>query len=230
MLSIDHISDIEIYSDQWKLERIGRFTSSKIAALMAQKPMTEGAITYIDQKASEFITKQTMAEDEVFEDENTAWGNQYENEALQVFGSIKKLQYLVTQKMIYDPKTRFSSTPDALWIIDSSVLKENHYNVASVEAKCPRKYARFLLLWRCATPADLKKESKTYYWQVLDQMDNCNAALGYFIAYHPLFPKGKNARIIEFRKIDLWDDFKLLQQRKKMALERFNEIIAEFIG
>lgn len=231
MLHKDHISDIQIYSDDWKKFRVGKFTSSKMVELMAEKELSIGALSYIDQKVGEYITGQNIAsedEDEL-EDENTVWGLQYEPEALQVFANTKKIKYLAVQKMIHAPGSRFSSTPDALHIINSSILQEDCYNVASVEVKCPRKYPRFMPLYRCSTPEDLKKHSKKYYYQVLDQMDNCGSAIGYFACYHPLFPVGKNMKIIEFKKIDLWDDFLKLKQRKDIALNKFNEVLAEFM-
>lgn len=229
MLSIDWISNIEIYTDEWKKHRLGKFTSSSIHNLMAEKPMSSGAVTYVDQKACEIVTGHTTeTDDDEVENEHTAWGIMNEPLALKEFSSVKKIQFLVTQKMIYKPNTRFSSTPDGLWIIDSSVFKEGYYNVASVEVKCPNKFARYLSLYRCNTPYDLKKVEKKYFYQVIDQMDNCDASLGYFAAFHPMFPKGKNIKIIEFRKIDLWDDFRLLSERKRLAEQRLNEVIAEF--
>jgi len=59
-------------------------------------------------------------------------------------------------------------------------------------------------------------------------MDNCGSAVGYLAFYHPLFPKEANMRIIEFEKIKLWDDFKLLKERKLIAVQKFNEIITQF--
>lgn len=229
MLHKSFISHIEIYSDEWNKMRLGRFTSSRIHALMGEKPFQAGAMSYIHQKAGEHITGQTLAEEDVIiEDENTTWGLQTEPEALRQFGIFKKLQYLVVQKLIFDPNGQTSSTPDALWIIDSSVLQEDCYNVATVEVKCPRKYHRFFPMFACKTPEDLKRAYSTYYWQVIDQMHTCNAALGYFVCFHPLFPAGNNFRCIEFRKIDLWDDFAKLQQRKLLAIQKLNEILSEF--
>lgn len=230
MLPKDYITNIDIYSDQWKTFRVGKFTSSKIVALAAEKELSSGALSYIDQKVGEFVTGQTLSEeDDELEDENTVWGNQYEPESLKVFAARMKIKFLVTQKLIHKPGSRFSSTPDGIHIISSSATKEDHYNVATVEGKCPRKYPRFLELYRCKTPLDLRKVSKKYFFQVLDQMDNCCSPLGYFYCYHPLFPKEKNINIIEFRKIDLWDDFKMLQDRKVSALRRFNEVLSQFI-
>lgn len=229
MLHKSHISSIEIYSDAWHQLRIGKFTSSKIVALMGEKPFTTGAMTYIHQKSGEFITGQSVAEeDEIIEDENTVWGIQNEPIALNKFGVLKKIKYLVTQKVIHPPNGRVSSTPDALWIIDSSVIKEDCYNVATVEVKCPRKYHTFIPLFACSTPAELKRHSSKYYWQVIDQMLVCHAPVGYFVCYHPLFPEGSNLKVIQFLKIDLWNEFSLLEQRKEGAIQKSNDIISLF--
>lgn len=230
MLHKSWISNIEIYSDEWNLIRLGKFTSSKMHNLTTDKPLTEDGVAYINQKVGEAITGQTIAgDDDKLENEHTVWGIQYEPKALQEFGQIKKLKYLVVGKMIHEPGSRFSSTPDAIWVINSSISKEDHYNVATVEVKCPSTYNRYIPLYRCQTPKELKKKHKSYYWQVLDQMHNCCASIGYFVVYHPLFPAGSNIKVIEFRKIDLWDDFALLEQRKKQALELFNQIYSEFV-
>lgn len=230
MLHKSHISNVKIYSPEWDALRLGKLTSSRISVLMGDKPFTTGAMSYIQQKAGECITGQTLAEDEgPIEDENTVWGMQMEPEALNLFGITKKIKYLVTQKVIYQPGGRTSSTPDALWIIDSSVFKEDCYNVATVEVKCPRKYHRFFPLFACNTPADLKKSYGSYFWQVIDQMSTCQASLGYFACYHPLFPPGRNMKIIEFRKIDLWEDFSKLEQRKESAVQKLIELVSDFM-
>lgn len=230
MLKVSHISDIFIYSSEWDIARLGRFTSSRWNTQMGEKPLEKGAMTYIYHKAGEEITGKTTAEDDVIEDENTEWGKEHEPAAIREFGKNKNIDFLVTQKMIFDPEGRFSSTPDAIWIHGKSVLKANEYNVSTLEVKCPRKYHRFIPLYRCKTPEALKAFNKIYYWQVLDQMYNCDSAVGYFACYHPLFPEGKNLSIIEFRKIELWDDFKLMKQRKQIALETFEEIRNDFMG
>ena len=229
MLKVSHISNIQIYTEEWDRARIGRATSSKISNLMGEKFTTNDCVAYVYQKAGEIITnKSTATEDDIIEDENTAWGREHEPAAIRRFGNLKGIQFLVTQKMIMNEDTRFSSTPDAIWIHGASVLKEGEYNVSTLEVKCPRKYPRYIPLWKCKTPEELKKFSRNYYWQVLDQMDNADAAVGYFACYHPLFPTETNMRIIEFRKIDLWPEFKLLKERKALYIKFLEEIKAEF--
>lgn len=229
MLKKAHISNIQIYSEDWDRARCGRGTSSNISNIMGEKFTTQDCVSYVYQKAGELITgKSTAVEDDVIEDENTAWGREFEPAAIRRFGEIKGIEFLVTQKLIMNPDALFSSTPDAIWIHGQSLLKDDEYHVSTLEVKCPRKYPRYIPLWKCQTPADLKKFSKKYFWQVIDQMDNTDAAVGYFACYHPLFPVKTNMRIIEFKKIDLWPDFTLLKQRKALFVKHIEEIREEF--
>jgi hypothetical protein len=228
MLKKDHISKAVIYSDEWQLIRRGKFTSSKISCLMSEKGLGAGAFSYIDQKLGELMTGHVVEEEEQVEDENTAWGNQYEPQAIAAFHERNKVQYLVTQRLIHAPDTHFSSTPDAIWVHGLST-NEVEYNVSTLEVKCPRKFHRYNKLYRCLTPQNLLKTDPRYFWQVLDQMDNCDSAVGYFAVYHPLYPADCNFRQIQFKKLELWDEFKRLRQRKQEAVALLQKWMGEFI-
>lgn len=232
MLKRSHISNIQIYTQEWDDIRKGRFTSSKIAELMGDAAITKTAgMGYIYQKAGEKITNKSMAdEDEVIEDENTSWGRDNEAAAIKKFGFLKGIQYLVTQKIILDVNSNESSTPDAIWIHGQSVLKDDEYNVSTLEVKCPRKFNRFIPLWECETTEQLRSFSKKYYWQVLHQMRICDSAIGYFACFHPLFPDATNMRIIQFNKIDLWDDFKKMNDRITQANRIYEGLRTKFSG
>lgn len=229
MLKKDHITNAVIYSDEWQMMRRGKFTSSKIHCLMGDKGITDGGLTYIDQKLGEEMTGHSVSDEDDLEDENTAWGNMYEPKAIEIFHIKNNVQFLVTQKLIHAANTRFSSTPDAIWV-HGEASNQLEYNVSTLEVKCPRKFHRFNKLFRCKTPTDLYKVDKKYFWQVIDQMDNCDSAVGYFGVYHPLYPEGCNWRQIQFKKIDLWDDFKKLKIRKTEAVNKLIEYKSAFIN
>jgi hypothetical protein len=107
MLKKSHISNIEIYTDEWDKARLGRFTSSRISMLMGDKFSTNDCIGYIYHKVGEIITmKSTATEDDVIEDENTSWGRENEPAAIRKFGQKMGIEFLVTQKMILDPETQ----------------------------------------------------------------------------------------------------------------------------
>jgi hypothetical protein len=229
MLLKSNISHVMIYTDEWDKVRTGRFTSSKISALLGDKPFTSGALSYIDQKVGEELTGICVSAEEQIDDENTEWGKEYEPMAIRRFSKIMGIEYLVTQRVIFNPDRRFSSTPDGIWVHNES-LNKLEYNVSTLEVKCPRKFTRYNPLFRCKTPHDVRRYSASYFWQTIDQMDNCDSAEGYFAAFHPLYPEGSNMRIIKFEKMNLWEEFRLLKQRKKLAEEKFNEFILEFRG
>lgn len=218
MLDKRAITKVHIHSEEWFKERLGKFTASEIHYLMGDKQWSEGALSYIYLKVGEDVSGLPCRDD--VDTNTTRHGNLYEPEALKLFAEDKGLKFLVTQCLVSPPDSRFSSTPDGLIIKGET---DTHYNVETVEVKCPYSYDAYIRLFLCNTPEDVKKEEKKYYWQVLDQMDNCGALRGYLVVYQPAFRAGSK-KIIEFRKIDLLKEFDFLQGRKKAAEIKFNEI------
>jgi hypothetical protein len=214
MLKKSCITNIEIFSPEWFNFRLGRLTSSNIYTLING---TTGAYSYVYSKVGEELSGISIQQE--YDTDGMRHGNQYEVEGLIKFGKHMGIEYMVTQKLIGDPGEKFSSTPDAL-IIKNQSVDGLCYNVSTVEIKCPLTYNAFVGLALCDTPGDLKSESKQYYWQVIDQMDVCDALVGYFVCYHPNFKSGK-MNVIEFRKINLMEDFKILKRQKQWALDLF---------
>ena len=229
MLKKSHITSIEIYSPEWHQYRLGRGTSSKISAIMGPEGFGRSGETYIYQKVGEALTGQSNEKEFEF-DEDLDWGKLYEVEATHAFARKMGIKLLVVQKLISDPDSGFSTTPDAIWVHGECVMDTSEYNVSIAEGKCPRTYHNFIPKFLCKTPMDLYKINKSDFWQTIDQMDQCGAAKGYFFVYHPYFPEGSNLNIIEFRKVELWDQFKLLSARKKMFKEKFSDLKAQMLG
>lgn len=226
MLLKSRISKIAIHSDEWFQGRAGKFTSSEIHHLMGENPYTVGAETYINRKVGEKLTGVPAKDD--FEVDAMRWGAVNEPLAIRKFAQIKELEYVVCQQLITDPNSQFGSTPDGL-IVHRESADGLSYDVSTIEVKCPPTYHNYIKLALCKTPQDVKSASKPYYWQVLDQMQNCDALIGYFVVFHPEFKQG-NINIVEFRKMQatsgkdkypLVTDLKLLELRKQMAVERF---------
>jgi len=226
MLKKSKISGVKILSDEWHINRLAKFTSSEIERLIGN-----GFIRYVREKVGEELTGKS-AKIEI-DTEATRWGTFYEAEALQKFGRKVGLEFLVTQQLITDPISRFGSTPDGLIVIRESP-DETEYEVETVEVKCPPTFANYIGLFECNTAMDLKKENSQYYWQCLDQMDNCESLRHYFVAYHPDFKAG-NMKILSFgvndpvitdkgKTFPIYQDLKFLRERKKLAEQKFNEI------
>lgn len=226
MLKKSRISTIEILTDKWHKERLGKFTSSEIFNLMGS-----GAMAYVRRKVGEEITGNPSRPD--IDTDATKHGNSCELEALYKFKALKEIEIMVSQVLVTEKGSRFGSTPDALICISENP-DQTEYEVETVEVKCPLTFDNYLLLFACDTAQDLKAAKKEYYWQVLDQIDNCDCKVGHFVAYHPDFKSGniKHIRIQNneptlvygIKKYPVHEDLKLLRQKKKWAEEQFNLI------
>lgn len=226
MLSKKNISKTKT-DQEWVQARLGKFTSSEIHFLASDKFLTEGCISYIQRKVGEYITNKPATYE--ITNESMIHGLVHEPHAIQKFCQKMGIKYVVCQQLVTIEGTRYGCTPDAL-IIHSESTDQLSYNVSTVEVKCPPTYTAYVGLALCETPQDLKKENRQYYWQVIDQMLNCDTMKGYFIAHHPDF-KEADMRIIEFRKMQkvgtdfpIAKDIQFLQERKKMADAKFDEI------
>ncbi len=229
MLKKSKISHIKIHSDEWANSRLAKFTSSEIHNLMG------GSFDrYVRQKVGEFMTGRS-AKGEMEVDVNaTRWGVMNEYEAIQKFGKKEGLEFVIAQQLITETGSRFGCTPDFLKIIRISP-DETEYEVETGEVKCPFTFENYIALFECETPQDVKKEKKEYYWQDLDQMENCEAIRGHFVAYHPEFRSG-NMRHIIFDKMQqivgakgqkvfpIYDDLKLLKEQKTKAVLEFHRL------
>lgn len=236
MLNKAHISKIKPMSDEWMIARRGKLTSSENHNLVSDKFMTTGCRSYLFRKVGELLTNVTATSE--LNTEATIHGLMYETEAVQKLVKVYCFKYVICQQLITIPGTKFGSTPDGIIIMNES-LDEQMYNVRTVEVKCPMTYANYIALAMCKTPQDLKAENKEYYWQVLDQMDNCDAMHGYFVAYHPDFRAG-NFHVIEFRKMQpegkeqgkviqfpISKDLAFLKERKQTASIYMDELYVE---
>lgn len=218
MLKVENISNVRIHTDEWRMARLGRFTSSMIYTLMGEKPFTQGAMTYIYERVGEEISG-VPAKYEISTDA-TNWGLLHEADNLKRFCAFRGIEFLVTQVLITAPGSRNGSTPDGIVPLKKFA---DGWEVETVEAKCFPSYGHYIECALCNTPQELKKVDKAIFFQVIDQMDNCDAMRGWATFMHPDFKAG-DFKAIPFRKIDLIDDFKLLKERKALANQKFDEI------
>lgn len=226
MLKVEHISNVRIHTDEWRQARLSKFTSSMMYTQMGEKPFTKGAMTYIHERVGEELSG-VPAKYEISTD-GTNWGLLHESDNLRKFASFRGVDFLVTQVLITAPGSRFGSTPDAIIPLQKY---SDAWEVETVEAKCLPSYGLFVECALCNTAQEIKKisEASKFYWQCIDQMDNCDAMKGWLSFYHPDFKVG-GFKAIPFRKIELIEDFKLLKQRKLLAEEKFNEVRLKLIN
>ena len=226
MLLKSKISDLQISLDpalneKYDAAKLGRFTSSEFHYLMAEKGIGSAGLNYIYRKVGEAMTGMKSRTD--ISTPATEHGLTYEREGLIKFGKQMGLESLLVQRLILDEDGYCGDTPDGLIVLGET---ETSYNVQTVEIKCPLSFDGYIRLWKCKTPEDLKREERGYYFQVLHQMHLANCLIGWFIVYHPFFKSGQ-MNVIEFRKINLVPEFKLIAERKQQAINIFNETIIE---
>jgi len=208
-------------SDEWQQARCGRFTSSNIWKLCGEKGFGETGMSYIRTRVFEAISK-VSSEQDIFSSA-IAHGLVEEGAALQAFGRDMNLKSIVVQKLIYGKQERTSTTPDAL-VIRKESTDSLSWDASIVECKALQP-ASHIEMVQCETPADVKKAKREHYFQVLDQLEVCDCLDGYLVYYHPSMPLDRGGyRKIHFRKVEVREDLKLLNERKLMALKEFDRI------
>lgn len=226
MLKKDWIrTEIQHGTKEWHQARLAKLTASEFYRFLGEKPFTEGAYSYLYEKIGEEACG-IPAKDEI-STASTLWGQDYEEANLKEFMKRKGIEYLVTQRLVSEPDSRFGCTPDGLIVIRESEDK-TAYQVETVECKTPPTYPAFIKLVLCNTPQDVKKVSSAYFYQVLFQMSICDALKGHLSVFHPNFKFG-GFKSIEFRKVELLAEFKLLEERKRLAVEKFDELRQKLI-
>lgn len=227
MLLKEHISQYQHGTDEWKAQRIAKITASKANLICKPKGIS---ISYIRDKVGEFFTG--ISSEKEIDNDATKHGNAYEPDALRKFADVKNITYLVTQKLITEPGSNFSCTPDGIWI-QSPEPTGKGYNVRTVEIKCFPTFSHHIQMAQCKLPEQVEKEDDQVFYQVIFQMVECDCLIGYAVFYHPDFPPSSALRIIEFNQ--LTDTFvrgkvKLLKERKVEALKMFNAIKEDMLN
>ena len=207
-----------VLNEKYQKARLGKFTASKISCCMLPNGIGDGGLSYIRSRIWEDLSGVTSEKE--ISTEEMQWGLQYERDALTRFGELKKLEYLLVQRLVFEEGSKFGCTPDGLWIKGESGDKLS-YEVSTVEVKCyqPANHMKCVV---CSTPEEIKEKDFSAYCQTIMQMDECGALVGYLCYFSPLLKQG-GFRVIEFRKINLIADFKLFNERKMQILKIYKQ-------
>jgi hypothetical protein len=216
----------EHYFSGWLNARIGKFTASKIACCMQPKGIGDTGMAYIRSRAFEELNG--ISSEKEVDTEAMRWGLLYEPEALKAFVRYKNIPIdemgrvpIIVQKLVCDKDSKFGCTPDGIWVQQELERDgETFVVVAPGEVKC-YQLAKHLKCVMCDTPEKIKAVDPDAYWQLVMQMDECGALVGYLIYYYPGLKYG-GLRVIEFRKVEMVsnvkigeiNDFKLFNNRK----------------
>lgn len=233
-IPIENISPVMVHKDEWRRNRLGKFTASLVGTLIGKESnigkFTDGAITYIQNIAGEIITGKPWQKE--FMTDATEWGNAHELEAIQWFSQMSGFSFFrnqdnSTHRLIVNDEYS-GCTPDALIIPNADKLfsKDGSRLLAyPLEVKCPPTFHVFIKLFSCDTPQQLKEENKTYYWQHICQILFCNSYVrgGKFGVYHPDFKK--KGKIIEFRPEQIKEDLIFLNDTLTHATKKLIETV-----
>lgn len=249
MLPISRISDIITHTDDWKKKRWHKITASLVGNLIGKDShlgvFSTGGKTYIRLLVSEYVNQRSTVTE--FFSKDTDWGNAHEPEGLAMFEKTMGSGALL--KTIDDAGRAESSThrlivcndfigctPDGLY---SKTDNENYIfsedgtkiKVAPVEGKCPARDHRFLELFECESPIDLKKKESKHYYQVLFQMMACESTVGYYFVYHPDFAGKPQIKIIKFSRLvdEVNSDIMKMKKTIGYALKEIEDGIKMFI-
>lgn len=234
MLLKSRISKIEPYTEFWHQEKLGKLSSSEISKVMEDN---KGMLSYIYRKVGEELTG-VPAKNEI-QTEATVNGHVFEPIALREYAQANGIKHFVESKLIHGSHEKYCSTPDGL-VITAQRTDVDGWDVWPVEAKCPLTYEAFISLYLCETPFDILKVKKDYFWQLMDQIDNCGSLQGIFVVYHPDFVvNGKRGlhKAIPFRIMEpsgkefpLKKQLDFLRERKKLAVDIFEEVKAKILN
>lgn len=162
-------------------ERIGRFTSSAIAALMSSgkgagtfgKPF----YTYVEDKY--FETKLRRRLDNDTNARATSWGLLVERHAFDQLGTEYKL---VSQETIIHPVIdRWAGSPDMQKFDNGGTV---------CDIKCPMTLKSFCTFYECQTIDEVRKNHKDgedYYWQLVSNSILLGTKYAELIVYAPYY-------------------------------------------
>lgn len=137
---------------EWKEERRGKFTSSRISELMAVKGLGVGADSYCFELAIDIVNG---IDEDVFENYDTRRGTEWEPYAFELFRNKKAADFIdVSECGFIQLNANTGGSPDGL-TSDNGLL----------EIKCPKRDKFFSLVYHGKDAID-----KSYYDQMQHQM------------------------------------------------------------
>ena len=205
---------IEHKSMEWFRARSGKFTPSELHKLMTEPKskadiLSVGAITYIKEKIAETLIENLPNENE-FTNAATAWGNSYEDEAINLFSDQSDTE--IIKPGFIDCNDFFGGTPDG-------IAADNSFGI---EVKCPYNptiHLDNLIL----DPMDFPKARKEYYYQIQGYALLTGIKDWYFISYDPRQQDPLKIRhiLVEMDK----DTQKRIREKLKIANEYKQKLI-----
>jgi hypothetical protein len=205
-------------SPEWYAERLGKFTSSKVAALLvtskkAGQVFGDGAWTYIYEKMAEMSTG--LVAETFGGNDATDWGIAHEPDAIEMYQHVKKQAVDACGFQTYSDA--YGGSPDGMVLLDGIL-----------EVKCPYNSTNHLRNLDLESADDFKDEYKNYYTQIQGNLFATKRVWCDFISFDPR-PK---IEPLQIKIIRIYRDetmIRSIEERVDMAtdilVERFERMI-----
>lgn len=198
-------------SDGWMQARVGRFTASEIFKLMTEPrnksdkeagKLSEGAMTYVNQKVAEIMTGQPKSESYAYP---LVYGKELEPQAIEYF--IKKTGFSYEPAMFVPFGDHAGGSPDG-YINETDGL----------EIKCPFQSENQVDYLMLTDQYDLKRNHPNYYWQVMSNLLFTDKKQWHFVCYDPRMLNEKH-RMVHLVVNPNPEDFDLLCKKIEQAVK-----------
>lgn len=202
-------------TEEQKALRIGHFTASTIYKLMKPKGIGAGGMTYIIEKAAEFMTGQRNLPE--FTSKSTQWGIDHEEEAKAYFKAATGLEITKSETLSYqnDGITCLLATPDG------EINKQD----CGFEIKCPYNSGNHLKCLLLENQEDLLEFKEEWFWQIYAGMFVTGLNKWKFCSYDPRFKQEKRMLILNIDLIP--EHLTLLKNRVTEAKLIFDNILTK---
>lgn len=168
---------------EWYKARIGKFTASKFATLMARPsdrslPWSKTALKYIQELALQIHLNEYI---ESPDNNATRWGMRNEGKALDEFSMATGFKLEESGFMLHPGFPEAGATPDA-FVIE----KRESAKPVLAQVKCPynQKYHHYYSE-KIKDASTLKKFRSGYHWQIQGEIWVTNATHSYFVSFDP---------------------------------------------
>lgn len=208
-------------TDQWDAMRVGRFTSSEMYKLMTEPKsaeakkagnLSEGALTYVQQKVAETLTGQLKQTSYAFP---LVYGKENEEHGRNAF--IEKFSYQWDEIGFVGFGDHAGGSPDGI-INETDIL----------EVKCPFAIDTHVAYLQLLDQWDLKREKPEYYWQCMSNLLFTKKDQCHFVSWDPRYPEGKQLAHIIVKPMA--DDLERIVNRIGKAVEEKLRTLKEING
>lgn len=198
-------------SDGWNLARVGRFTASEMYKLMTEPKtkeareagkLSEGAMTYVQQKVAEILTGQPKSESYAFP---LVYGKELEPQAVEYF--IKKTGFSYEPAMFVPFGDHSGGSPDG-YINETDLL----------EIKCPFQSENMVDYLLLTDQWDIKRNHPNHYWQCMSNLLFTEKEQLHFVAYDPRMENEKH-RMVHIVIKPISEDFDRIAKKLEQAVK-----------